>query len=421
MARHIGTNTYTIAENTVSSNPILGKFTTLNEAYAATSPGDILYLLDDIFEENLVFDNGSRKFIGLSRSQGACTIKGLLDDNGNSLTNSYQNITFLNDGDFSIVNTGSGSGSVLFNCILTAIDHNSINVAAGATITIQGGLGNLTASGLKYWEGDGAVLTYGAKFSNSGMSTAISSVGGTQNHYGSIFTAPIGCSGNGAIVARGTTIDVSTLNVCPITLTGTDNSLLDDCVFRGGSAPALIIDTGATATASNLTLDSANTNAIDGAGTLKAGPLTFTGTSSKINATIKQFNEFGDRGTYVPTLTGLSAAGVTTYTFQKGGYTRIGNLVFVWGTVQISAATGTGAMLISLPFECSAEGFMYGSCTMDSAAWAMPVGRTSMSFQALPNQAAGVFITTGTSVSEQALQMQNAAGMFYYSITYQVD
>lgn len=55
---------------------------------------------------------------------------------------------------------------------------------------------------------------------------------------------------------------------------------------------------------------------------------------------------------YTPTYTGETTAGVTTYAAngQVGHYTRIGRLVFFYGRVEWTAATGTGNANVSLPF-----------------------------------------------------------------------
>lgn len=55
-------------------------------------------------------------------------------------------------------------------------------------------------------------------------------------------------------------------------------------------------------------------------------------------------------GTYTPTYLGATTAGVTTYTVQAGFYTQIGRVVFFNGRVVWTAATGTGAAIVSLPF-----------------------------------------------------------------------
>lgn len=62
---------------------------------------------------------------------------------------------------------------------------------------------------------------------------------------------------------------------------------------------------------------------------------------------------FQATNTYVPTYGGGVTAGVTTYTTQTGAYVQIGPLVFVWGQVVWTAATGTGNAQISLPITPS--------------------------------------------------------------------
>lgn len=54
-------------------------------------------------------------------------------------------------------------------------------------------------------------------------------------------------------------------------------------------------------------------------------------------------------GTWTPTYDGVTP-GTTTYTTQQGGYIRIGNIVVVTATIIWTAATGTGAVRIALPF-----------------------------------------------------------------------
>lgn len=57
-------------------------------------------------------------------------------------------------------------------------------------------------------------------------------------------------------------------------------------------------------------------------------------------------------GTYSPTYLGETTPGTTTYAAngQVGHWTRIGRLVFFYGRVEWTAATGTGQANISLPF-----------------------------------------------------------------------
>ena len=61
------------------------------------------------------------------------------------------------------------------------------------------------------------------------------------------------------------------------------------------------------------------------------------------------FDTFYQTSTYTPTYFGGTTAGATTYSFQQGKWTRIGNLIFVTGAVVWTAATGTGNACIALP------------------------------------------------------------------------
>lgn len=57
-----------------------------------------------------------------------------------------------------------------------------------------------------------------------------------------------------------------------------------------------------------------------------------------------------DSDTYTPTYTGGTSAGVTTYSIQQGSWVQLGPIVIALGTIQWTAATGTGDARISLPF-----------------------------------------------------------------------
>ena len=63
-----------------------------------------------------------------------------------------------------------------------------------------------------------------------------------------------------------------------------------------------------------------------------------------------------EEGTFDPTVFGGTTAGTTTYNFRNGNYTKIGRSVIFRLRVSISAATGTGSLLIGgLPFASSLQ------------------------------------------------------------------
>jgi len=84
------------------------------------------------------------------------------------------------------------------------------------------------------------------------------------------------------------------------------------------------------------------------------------------------FDTFYATGTYVPTYTGNTTAGVTTYTLQVGSWVRVGALLVATGVVTWTAATGTGTANISLPFASQnvTNQFFSGGVRVDGVTFA---------------------------------------------------
>jgi hypothetical protein len=99
----------------------------------------------------------------------------------------------------------------------------------------------------------------------------------------------------------------------------------------------------------------ASTIGVGGATAAASGAgITFPATqSASTNAnTLDDYEE----GTFTPTYLGETTAGTTTYTRQIGRYTKIGRLVYVMISINITNATGTGNAIIGgLPFATENE------------------------------------------------------------------
>jgi hypothetical protein len=141
----------------------------------------------------------------------------------------------------------------------------------------------------------------------------------------------------------------------------------------------------------------------------------FTANTPASGMTSQLLNAY-EEGTWTPTISGTTTAGVGTYVSQVGNYTRIGRQVTVYGRVQISAHTGTGNMLITnLPFGLSGDyacGSIYASNLALNASY-YPVifmsgaGSTSISI----NQ-----VATGTG-ADAVVPMDTSCDLIF-SITY---
>jgi hypothetical protein len=126
-------------------------------------------------------------------------------------------------------------------------------------------------------------------------------------------------------------------------------------------------------------------------------------------------------GTFTPTVNG-SSAGTTTYTNQNGYYTKIGNLVTVIGTVNYSAATGTGNLIIGgLPFtiKSQTEGSAIGSILFYSTGSTFPVGCTTYCMLGSINTTTATIFCTG-STTGGLMQMANTTVGITFTMSYQV-
>jgi len=124
---------------------------------------------------------------------------------------------------------------------------------------------------------------------------------------------------------------------------------------------------------------------------------------------------FFSTGTYVPTYLGGTTAGATTYSVQQGAWTKIGDLVFVTGSLTWTAATGTGTAIISLPFTSAnvANQNHGGSCWISSVTFANGTPLLLIS----PNTAVFSLFSPLTNAGNTAVAVE-AAGTMVFTVAY---
>lgn len=362
---------------------------------------------------------------------GQCTISG---------------IRVQTNSDFFLVNSGSNATIVRFvNCFLNCSNNTGFsftNSNASSAITIRYCNADVTTTGISLFASSSAgnIQIFFSDLRNTGSSTTNSTISA-----GSLLI--YGCNSNIAITGSGTssagvfdsTVNTASFNITAFTADGSGTNNAISSSFFSGTASAISVGSGATLTASGVVINSTNTNAITGLGTLIYSGINFSNTSSLMNTSVltSRATNTGsisfDGGTnllstytvstFTPTLVGNSTAGTTTYVAQNGYYTRIGNLVTCIGYVQISAATGTGnALFGGLPFTVKNQtnGVPTGSVTCRAAGWAWPVGSSSLAFLGTVNNTTAIILTSGTAFGGNILQMANAAAIFNYTLTYQI-
>lgn len=123
--------------------------------------------------------------------------------------------------------------------------------------------------------------------------------------------------------------------------------------------------------------------------------------------------------TFTPTIDG-SVPGATTYTSQNGYYTRIGNMVFCTGDIRITAATGTGNVIIGgLPFTIAnlTNNDPVGTMDFASAGFAYPAGTSYLTLSGITNTTTCRIDALGSTTSGN-LQMTNNAATVRFSLFY---
>ena len=236
---------------------------------------------------------------------------------------------------------GTGAGTFTSHGVLLGNTTSAITAtAAGTTGQILTGITGSAptfqspaASSITITGDSGGGLT-GNSFTFTGGTTGLTFAGsGTTETLGG--TLVVANGGTGAATLTGVLTGNSTSAVTASTVT-------QNGVLYGGASNA-VSSTGVGATGTVLVGTTSSAPSYSATPTLTS--ITF-GSGSALS------NYVTNTG-YTPTLLGGSTAGATTYNIQQGYYTRIGNLIHVDFSIQITAATGTGNMQISLPFTAT--------------------------------------------------------------------
>jgi hypothetical protein len=122
-----------------------------------------------------------------------------------------------------------------------------------------------------------------------------------------------------------------------------------------------------------------------------------------------------EEGTFTPTAIGGSTAGTTTYVGSPvGSYTKVGRLVTAKAGLTYSSLTGTGELVLNLPFTSDAE--YQGSIMTDGMNW--PVGALSVVLYAVTSTATARVFFSGDDIAWQVQPCVNEQTGIQFTITY---
>lgn len=342
----ISTNNYGPLKFIVSSSAANGTHTTIASAITAASSGDIISIRPGTYTENLTLKAGViltsliedghdaqltpvtiSGQIGMTDA-GSAEIQGCnLTTNGADLISisgsSASNIRFYacqlsNASTFTILTLNNANCTVLFNsCKLVSND--------GSTKVF-----NITTCSNVY-------VTYGSKQFNAAAASTIAA--GAFNIWYSDWESPITTSGTAQFYCR--YANLTQVSATTITCGGSGGHKIAYCQCGSGSASTFTINSAATI--EECTVDSTNTNAITGSGTLTAGVINFPNTSHTINSTLTVVTEsiYPINKTFNNIVTQVfTATGASTYTPTAGMKYCIVEVVGGGGGAGGVAATG---------------------------------------------------------------------------------
>jgi hypothetical protein len=122
-----------------------------------------------------------------------------------------------------------------------------------------------------------------------------------------------------------------------------------------------------------------------------------------------------EEGTFTPTAIGGSTAGTTTYFGSPAGsYIKIGRQVTAKAGFSYSAMTGTGELVLNLPFTADAE--YMGAMMTNNMNW--PAGALSVALYTVTSAATARVFFSGDDIAWQVQQCVNESTGIIFTVTY---
>ena len=272
----------------VATDPANGSHTTLASALAVATSGQTVFLRDSVIE-NVTLTPGVNICAWQGSSASTSSIQGKITMTGAG-TSTISGIRLVTNGDNFLAVTGSAASVVnLNNCYLDCADASGITFSSSSgssALNITNCKGNLGTTGIALFSNSsaGSLATSGLFMSNSGgSSTANTCSAGNTNIVFSSMTNPTTSSGTAACSAAYSGCDTSGQNVTAFTLGGSGPQFYKHCNIISGTASAVSI--GTSALLEFCDINSTNTNAVSGSGTVSYSNLVFTNSSNTINTT----------------------------------------------------------------------------------------------------------------------------------------
>lgn len=294
MAFVTGDNNFGTAKWIVDPTAGQGTHTTIASAIASASSGQTIFIRPGTYTENLTLKAGVNLVCyDADTDTPNVVIIGKLTFTTAGIV-SLSALNLQTNGDFFLAVTGSAASQInLFACELNCVNNTGISYTSSnssSAIFIYNSNYSLGTSSTALFASTspGSINFFYTNSLGTTSSAANTASAGTVNANYSVFTNPMSITSTGNISMGFSGISVAGVNTTALTMNGAASEVTQ-CYFLSGSASAISIGGGSTLTLDgNLPVNSSNTNAITGTGTIKYGAIDFTGSSSVINTTTVQ-------------------------------------------------------------------------------------------------------------------------------------
>lgn len=336
----ISTGTFCEAKWLVDPVVSQGTHTTIGAALTSASSGDTIFIRPGTYTENLTLKAGVNLAAFDCDAEtpnviiiGKCTLT-------TAGTVSISGIRLQTNSDFLLAVTGSAASIVnLRNCYLNCSNSSGISFTSSSgssKINIFSCKGDLGTTAINYitHSGSGTLTIDIGYFTNSGTSASASTLSGAgiwqmyHTYFHNVITSS--STANGFTFMK-CIFDCGAENTAVIThgCTNATGSSVIDCWIGSGSASAISVSASCALFLTNTTIQSSNTNAITGSGTITFSNVVFSGTSSLMNTTTQTalYTNLGKhKASGQPCFFAFSNTAVTNKTGDGTGY------IIIFGT-----------------------------------------------------------------------------------------
>lgn len=332
----MGYRDYSVAKGLIVDASGHGDFTTWQAAINAATPGQDIFIRSGTYTEDPILKAGITisAFDGDSDTPTVTLIGKMTFSVAGSV--SIGSIRLQTNSDFFLVVSGSSASSVILDdCYFNCTNHTGISFtssSASSQIASFQCNGALRTTGIAWYSSSspGGMTFTNLNAGNASSTTPSTNSAGVVNLVNCSIGSSFSTSGTGGIGVLSSGIDSGTQNATSVTANGTGPHNFRNSFFGSGTASAISVGTGATVVAATCVINSSNTNAITGLGTLNYGALTFT-TSSGINTS-----------TLVPLVTlPAGSSNITTIDGDTGSATPTA------GVINLHAANNGASLLFS--------------------------------------------------------------------------